>query len=301
MSANDILFGLLGAPGGVPWVPPAASSSPPVGKSSLIPDSYDAVIAQIRPDFGDEAIIVQVGADKRFARVNDAITYGNNLRAVSSSTPWVVVVIDRGVYSDEGGRIPLKKTALISAAGQPRSVTIKAGLEYAVAPYYVEGLIMDAVDSTNAKYGIHAGIESACGVLAGCTLTHSASTLGSSWPMGTDGGSSGYSLLYDVELRGGSNSRTNNHGGIGGSQLAPFKQVYVKVQSNGGIQYDGLGNDQPDELWVIDSQAAWAGIANSASGAYFATESRPALGAGVYASKMPVVVGSDAWPRPVWG
>lgn len=301
MSAAHLLFGLLGATGGAPWTPPTAPVGPPPGESTLLPAPYDAVIAQIRPDFGEDAIILQVGADKRFARVNDAIAYGDKLRAVFSPKPWLVIVIDAGVYGDEGGRVPLSKTALVSSAGQARSVTIKAGLEYAVAPFYVEGLVMDALESTAAKYGIHANIVEACGVLAGCTLTPSASSLGSSWPMGTDGGDGGYSLLYDVELRGSAASRTNNHGEIGGGQTAPFKQVYVKVKAAGGIQYDGLGNAQPDELWVVDSQAAWAGMANSASGAYFATESRPALGSGGYASKAPVVVGSDAWPRPVWG
>lgn len=300
-SAAGILFGLLGVSGGVPWAPPAPTGPPPGEALSPLPAPYDAVVSEVRPDFGEDAVILQVGPAQRFTRINDAVVYANKIRATASEIPWLVLVIDPGTYADEGGKIPLSKTALISAAGKPRSVTVKAGLEYAVAPFYVEGLIMDALESTSAKYGIHAGIENACGVLAGCTLTHSASRLGSSWPMGTDGGSGGYSLLYDVELQGGPNSRTNNHGGIGGSQIAPFKQVYVKVQSNGGVQYDGLGNDQPDELWVIDSQAAWAGMANSSSGAYFATESRPALGAGVYASKTPVVVGSDAWPRPVWG
>lgn len=299
-SAAGILFGLLGVSGGVPWVPPAPTGPPPGEASSLLPAPYDAVVSEVRPDFGEDAVILQVGPSQRFTRINDAVVYADKIRATDSEIPWLVLIIDPGTYADEGGKIPLRKTALISAAGKPRSVTVKAGLEYAVAPFYVEGLIMDALESTSAKYGIHANIVGACGVLAGCTLTPSASSIGSSWPMGTDGGDGGYSLLYDVELQGSSAARTNNHGAIGGVQAAPFKQVYVKVKATPGIQYDGLGNDQPDELWVIDSQAAWAGMANSASGAYFATEARPALGSGAYASKTPVVVGSDAWPRPVW-
>lgn len=291
-NAASLLFGLLGSPGeGAPWVPPQPSGPPP-GENALIPPAASPLMESLRPPV---AQVLRVGADKPFKRISDALAQAARMQAASADTPWMGIAVDPGVYAEEPGRMGLRKVALFSSTGEPRSVTVMAGFDYAQAPFYVEGFILDARGTAEPKYGIHAGVVDASAVMVGSELYSSLHPVGSGWPVGTDGGNGGYLLFYDVIMHGG---RTNNHGSAG--QIQPFKQVYVNVVADGGLEYNGLGNTQPDELWVIESQASWAGLGDSPNGVFYATESRPSVGSGRYGLRAPVTVEADSWPRPVW-
>lgn len=300
MSTAGILFGLLGTTT-TAWSPPSSDGPPPGQTIGGIPAPYDEMVAALRPT-APPIQTYRVGPGKDYTAIEDAVEAARIRQTAipADQNRWVHIIVDPGTYTPvNDGRLPAHRhQAFFSASGEPNSVTIAGGWEYAAGPFYIEGFYADARESTGPKYGIHAG--GAAGdpmVMVGSTLIHSNNSIGSGWPMGTDGGGGGYWHLYDCTLVGaGTNSRTNNH--TGNIENTGFTMIYHRVTANCGLEFNGMGAGAPDELWVIDSTAPWAGLAKS-GGRHYSSDLGMPTGPGDWGVITPEPLPGPV-PMPTW-
>lgn len=308
--SGGVLHALLGAPGGGTWAPPGGEGPPP-GSDAALPTVDDPLVMAMRPD-GQRLLLVQVGPGRTHA------TLASAYQAVSS----IIAGLGRGLTRDERIDIALDPgtytepamdgyfggpahVALYAADGAHSSVHLYAGLDQGVGWNYCEGIEFDPAANLSAnagaKYGAHMSGHGT-NIYARCTFRgNPRNPTGSNWPVGMDGSPNGYTLIYDCDMTGAFDGRTNMHS-VGAAATAPERMLYVNSRYlDGGLEFDPMGSTAAMELWVVGCESRWGGIGTGASSTFYGSGNTFG-GTGTWGSyrKTPDVT-SAAWPIPYGG
>lgn len=205
------------------------------------------------------AAILEVGTGREYATINEAIAAAT---AAISGSQRALVKVWPGTYTEQVGAAP--HVDIAGASGDPSDVVIQHACPTGFSPLNTNGgpiwiggvtakVLTYSTRTGSGVYGVHHRGEGLS--IFERVLFDQADNIGA---IGMDGGSGSATWLIDCEdLNSDAHAdlTTNMHGT--GSNDAPLLLVFDGFTSNGrGVNYNGLGSGQADELYVQGGSVA---------------------------------------------